>query len=37
VGGGILSEESCKRIGANAWAKDGWQGVKLIKELLEVN
>lgn len=37
VGGGILSEESCKYIGADAWTKDGWQGVKLIKELLEVN
>ena len=37
VGGGILSEESCKYIGADAWAKDGWKGVKLIKDLLEVN
>jgi 5-methyltetrahydrofolate--homocysteine methyltransferase len=37
VGGGILSEESCKHIGADAWAKDGWEGVKLIKELVEVS
>ena len=34
VGGGILSEESCKYIGANAWAKDGWEGVKIIKDLM---
>jgi methylmalonyl-CoA mutase cobalamin-binding domain/chain len=37
VGGGILSEESCKHIGADAWTKDGWNGVKLIKNLMEVN
>ncbi len=37
VGGGILSEESCKHIGADAWTKDGWKGVKLIKNLMEVN
>jgi len=37
VGGGILSEKSCKHIGADAWAKDGWEGVKLIKDLMEVN
>ncbi|MFX0081564.1 MAG: B12-binding domain-containing protein [Candidatus Hodarchaeota archaeon] len=37
VGGGILSEESCKHIGADAWAKDGWEGVKLIKDLVEAN
>ena len=37
VGGGILSEETCKYIGADAWAKDGWKGVKLIKDLIEVN
>jgi len=36
LGGGILSEESCKHIGADAWAKDGWEGVKLIKKLVEV-
>ena len=37
VGGGILSEESCKYIGADAWTKDGWKGVKLIKDLMEAN
>ena len=37
VGGGILSEETCKYIGADAWAKDGWKGVKLIKDLMEAN
>ncbi len=37
VGGGILSEESCKHIGADVWTKDGWKGVKLIKNLMEVN
>jgi 5-methyltetrahydrofolate--homocysteine methyltransferase len=37
VGGGILSEESCKNIGADAWAKDGWEGVKKIKDLVEVD
>ncbi|MFX1279347.1 MAG: B12-binding domain-containing protein [Promethearchaeota archaeon] len=35
VGGGILSEETCKNIGADAWSKDGWEGVKLIKELMK--
>jgi methylmalonyl-CoA mutase cobalamin-binding domain/chain len=34
LGGGVLSEESCKNIGADAWTKDGWEGVKLIKELM---
>ncbi|MHA1671360.1 MAG: cobalamin B12-binding domain-containing protein [Promethearchaeota archaeon] len=37
VGGGILSEESCKHIGADVWTKDGWKGVKLIKNLMEAN
>jgi 5-methyltetrahydrofolate--homocysteine methyltransferase len=37
LGGGILSEESCERIGADAWTKDGWEGVKLIKEMMGVN
>ena len=36
LGGGILSEESCEHIGADAWTKDGWEGVKLIKELMGV-
>jgi 5-methyltetrahydrofolate--homocysteine methyltransferase len=35
LGGGILSEESCEYIGADAWTKDGWEGLKLIKELME--
>ncbi len=35
VGGGILSEKSCKRIGADDWTKDGWEGVKKIIKLLE--
>ena len=35
VGGGILSEESCIQIGADDWTKDGWEGVKKIKKLLE--
>ena len=34
LGGGILSKESCEHIGADAWTKDGWEGVKLIKELM---
>jgi 5-methyltetrahydrofolate--homocysteine methyltransferase len=37
VGGGILSEEVCNYIGADAWTKDGWKGVKLIKNLMEAN
>ena len=35
VGGGILSEESCKQIGADDWTKDGWEGVKKIVKLIE--
>ncbi|MFW9785256.1 MAG: B12-binding domain-containing protein [Candidatus Heimdallarchaeota archaeon] len=34
LGGGILSEETCLRVYADAWTKDGWEGVKLIKKLL---
>lgn len=34
LGGGILSEETCSRVDADAWTKDGWEGVKLIKKLL---
>ncbi|MFX1495811.1 MAG: B12-binding domain-containing protein, partial [Promethearchaeota archaeon] len=30
VGGGILSKESCEMIGADDFAKDGWEGVKKI-------
>ncbi|MHA1147964.1 MAG: cobalamin B12-binding domain-containing protein [Promethearchaeota archaeon] len=34
VGGGIMSEESCKMIGADDFAKDGWEGIKKIKTLI---
>jgi len=34
VGGGILSKESCEMIGADDFAKDGWEGVKKIKNLI---
>ena len=37
LGGGILSEESCRQVGADAWTKDGWEGVKLIKKLMGVS
>jgi methylmalonyl-CoA mutase cobalamin-binding domain/chain len=37
LGGGILSEESCRQISADAWTKDGWEGVKLIKKLMGVS
>jgi methanogenic corrinoid protein MtbC1 len=36
VGGGILSKESCEMIGADDYAKDGWEGVKKIKRLISV-
>jgi methylmalonyl-CoA mutase cobalamin-binding domain/chain len=34
VGGGILSKESCEMIGADDYAKDGWEGVKKINNLI---
>ncbi|MFX1497873.1 MAG: B12-binding domain-containing protein [Promethearchaeota archaeon] len=34
VGGGILSKESCEMIGADDFAKDGWEGVKKINTLI---
>jgi methylmalonyl-CoA mutase cobalamin-binding domain/chain len=37
VGGGILSRESCEMIGADDYAKDGWEGVKKIKGLISIN
>jgi len=37
LGGGILSEETCKSIGADAWAKDGWEGIRIIKNMLYMN
>ena len=35
VGGGILSKESCEMIGADDFAKDGWEGVKKINNLIK--
>ena len=35
VGGGILSEESCRMMGADEFATDGWNGIKKIKKLIE--
>lgn len=35
VGGGILTEESCEMIGADAFATDGWEGLQKIKKLIE--
>jgi len=35
VGGGILSKASCEMIGADDYAKDGWEGVKKINKLLK--
>jgi methylmalonyl-CoA mutase cobalamin-binding domain/chain len=37
LGGGILSEETCKSVGADAWAKDGWKGVNIIKDMLKIH
>jgi len=37
LGGGILSEETCKSVGADAWAKDGWEGVSIIKDMLKID
>jgi len=34
IGGGILSKESCEMVGADDYAKDGWEGVKKINKLL---
>jgi dimethylamine corrinoid protein len=34
IGGGILSKESCEMVGADEYAKDGWEGVKKINNLL---
>jgi methanogenic corrinoid protein MtbC1 len=35
VGGGILSKESCDMIGADDFAKDGWEGIQKILKLME--
>jgi len=34
IGGGILSKESCEMIGADDFAKDGWEGIKKINNLI---
>ena len=36
IGGGILSKESCEMIGADDFAKDGWEGVKKINNLIRI-
>ncbi|NHJ21849.1 MAG: hypothetical protein EAX91_12960 [Candidatus Lokiarchaeota archaeon] len=36
VGGGILSKESCEMIGADDFAKDGWEGIKKIHNLIKI-
>jgi methanogenic corrinoid protein MtbC1 len=36
VGGGILSKQSCEMIGADDFAKDGWEGVKKINNLIRI-
>ncbi len=35
LGGGMLSEETCKIVGADAWTKEAWDGVRIIKELVK--
>jgi 5-methyltetrahydrofolate--homocysteine methyltransferase len=35
IGGGIVSKESCNMMGADECAKDGWEGLKKVKNLLE--
>ena len=34
IGGGILSKEACEMVGADDFAKDGWEGVKKINKLI---
>ncbi|MFX0188589.1 MAG: B12-binding domain-containing protein [Candidatus Hodarchaeota archaeon] len=34
IGGGIVSKDSCAMIGADDCAKDGWEGVKKIRNLI---
>jgi 5-methyltetrahydrofolate--homocysteine methyltransferase len=34
AGGGILSKESCKMIGADEFATDAWEGINKIKKLM---
>ncbi len=35
IGGGMVSKDSCAMIGADDCAKDGWEGVKKIRNLVE--
>ena len=35
IGGGIMSEETCKLVGADDWTKDGWEGVLKINSLIQ--
>ncbi|NVM05327.1 MAG: cobalamin B12-binding domain-containing protein [Candidatus Helarchaeota archaeon] len=36
LGGGIITKESCKMVGADDFATDGWDGIKKIKKLIEL-
>ena len=36
IGGGILSKESCEMVGADDFAKDGWEGIKKINNLIRI-
>ena len=36
IGGGILSKESCEMVGADDFAKDGWEGIKKIHNLIRI-
>jgi len=35
LGGGILSEDTCRAEGADEWTKDAWEGVNKIKGMLK--
>jgi len=34
IGGGIMSEETCKMVEADDWTKDGWDGVLKINKII---
>ncbi|MBD3230707.1 MAG: cobalamin-binding protein [Candidatus Lokiarchaeota archaeon] len=36
VGGGVITEESCKMVGADAFASDCWDGIKKIKKMIQL-
>jgi dimethylamine corrinoid protein len=36
IGGGILSKEACEMVGADDFAKDGWEGIKKIHNLIGI-